>query len=296
MVAEYKLFPGCLISNRLPFLESSARFVFETLGVGLSDAEWGCCPNPVGMKPVDIKTWNVLAARNLVVAEQDGKSIMSLCNGCYQSLAMVNRELHHDEVLKKNVNSILAKVGKEYKGSIDVKHFVHVLVEEVGLDKIRAACTTPLTGIKVACHPGCHYLRPEYINHDDPWEPKYLHQLVECTGATVVDYDDELLCCGNVERNFDEKIANNILKSKLDSAMEAGAECLAVNCPACFQQFDNEQAKLKDLAPEGVQYKFPIYFITELLAMAMGKDPKEMGISFHRNKGNEVLGKVGLSA
>lgn len=67
MVLDYKLFPGCLISNRLPFLESSARFVFETLGVGVSDAEWGCCPNPVGMKPVDIKTWNVLADRKSVV-------------------------------------------------------------------------------------------------------------------------------------------------------------------------------------------------------------------------------------
>jgi heterodisulfide reductase subunit B len=296
MVNEYKLFPGCLISNRLPFLEASARFVFETLGVPVSDAEFGCCPNPVGMKPVDIKTWNVLAARNLATAEQDNKNIMSLCNGCYQSLAVANHELHNDEVLMKNVNAALSKVNKSYKGGVEVKHFIQVLAEEVGFDKIKAAITTPLTGIKVACHTGCHYARPESIAFDDPWEPKYLRKLVECTGATPVEYDNEVLCCGNTVRNFDEKIANSILKAKLDSAMEKGAECMAVNCPACFQQFDNEQAKLKDLAAEGVSYKMPIYFITELLAMAMGKDPKEIGVSFHRNKGNEVLGKVGLSA
>jgi heterodisulfide reductase subunit B len=296
MVSEYKMFPGCLISNRLPFLESASRFVFETLGVPVSDAEWGCCPNPVGMKPVDIKTWTVLAARNLVAAEQDSKNIMSLCNGCYQSLAVANHELHNDEVLKKNVNAVLGKVGKEYKGTIDVKHFVQVLAEEVGFDKIKAAITNPLTGIKVACHVGCHYGRPGFISFDDREQPQYLRKLVECTGATFVPYDTEMLCCGNTVRNFDEKIANRILKSKIDAAIDAGADCMAVNCPACFQQFDNEQAKLKDIAAEGVVYKFPVYFITELLAMAMGKDPKELGIKFHRNKGSEVLAKVGLSA
>jgi heterodisulfide reductase subunit B2 len=294
-MSEYKLFPGCVIQNRYPFLEASAKIVFDQLGVKYSPAEFGCCPNPVGLKFVDQKTWAVLAARNCCEAEKEGKDIMSLCNGCNQSMAVAQYQLKHDAILKKEVNAVLSKVGKEYKGTSNNVHFVNILMEEVGIDKIKAAITKPLTGLKVACHPGCHYMRPSHIlNGEDPMKPEYLHKLVEATGATVVEFDQELVCCGNVVRNSDEATANNMLKSKIDGARLNGADMIAVNCPACFTQLDGEQSKLKALAEEGVTYKFPIFYITELIALAMGKGPKDIGINFHRNKGKDALGKVGL--
>jgi heterodisulfide reductase subunit B len=103
-----------------------------------------------------------------------------------------------------------------------------------------------------------------------------------------------MLCCGNAVRIEDEYTANTMLKAKVDAVKAAGADCLAVNCPSCFQQFDTEQSKVKTIAEEGVDYKFPVFYITELLALAMGKDPKEIGLNFHRNKGKEALAKVGL--
>ena len=139
-------------------------------------------------------------------------------------------------------------------------------------------------------------MRPSTIlNQDDPLKPTMLRKLVEATGATVVDYEQEVICCGNSVRNSDAKVANQMLKSKLDGAMAAGADCITVNCPACFQQFDGEQGSLKDIA-DGVTYKFPVYFITELFALAMGKNPEDIGISFHRNKGKEALEKVGFKS
>jgi heterodisulfide reductase subunit B len=294
-MSDYTLFPGCVIQNRMPFLEASAKFVFEKLGIKTSSAEFGCCPNPVGLKFLDVKTWASLAARNIAVAEKEGKNVMSLCNGCYQTMAVANHEIKHDEILKKEVNEILSKVGKEIKGDITINHFVRVLYEEVGIENIKKAITKPLTGIKVACHPGCHYMRPSHIlQGEDPLNPQYLHRLVEATGATVVEYPGELLCCGNVVRNTDEYTANTMLKSKIDNAVAAGADCLAVNCPACFTQFDIEQAKCKKLAAEGQEYKLPTYFITELIALAMGKSINEIGVNFHRNKGADVLAKVGI--
>ncbi|WP_371805968.1 CoB--CoM heterodisulfide reductase iron-sulfur subunit B family protein [Candidatus Lokiarchaeum ossiferum] len=295
-MAEYKLFPGCLMTNRLPFLEASAKVVFDELGLVTSPGEFSCCPNPVGLRFVDQKTWASLAARNISVAEKENKDIMSLCNGCAQSMIVADHELKHDAVLKKGVNEILAKVGKEYNGTINIKHFVRVLVEEVGLEAIKAKITHPLTGLKVACHPGCHYARPSHILkvEEDPMDLKYLHQLVEVTGATAVSFAEENLCCGNVVRNSDVNTANIMLKSKIDGAKRAEADCLTVNCPSCFQQFDSEQPKLKTLAAEGEVYKFPIFYITELLALAMGKDPKSLGLNFHRNKGKEALAKVNL--
>ena len=294
-MTEYKLFPGCFIQNRIPFIEASAKFVFEQLGVQQSAGKFGCCPNPVGLRFVDEKTWAALGARNLAEAEAEGKPIMSLCNGCYQSLAVVDHELKHNANLKSEVNNILADVGKEYKGTIRVEHFVRVLHDEVGLEAIKSKITKPLTGLKVALHPGCHYARPSHIlKGEDPFDLHYLRDLVEVTGATVVDYPQEELCCGNGVRNSDPYTANTMLKAKIDGALAAGADCFTVNCPACFQQMDAEQRNLKELAEEGQEYKFPTFYITELLAMAMGKTPKDIGVNFHRNKGKNALGKVGL--
>ena len=294
-MAEYKLFPGCFIQNRIPFLEASAKFVFDQVGVSQSAGNFGCCPNPVGLRFVDEKTWAVLGARNLVEAESEGKNIMSLCNGCYQSMAVVNHELKHDPMLKAEVNKVLAEVGKNYAGSISVEHFVRVLHEEVGIEKIKSKITHPLTGLKVALHPGCHYARPSHIlKGEDPFNMHFLRDLVEASGATVVDYDQEDLCCGNGVRNADPYTANTMLKAKIDDARIHGADCFAVNCPACFQNMDAEQRNLKSMAAEGVKYNFPTYYVTELLAMAMGKTAKEIGINFHRNKGKDELMKVGL--
>ncbi len=294
-MSEYKLFPGCVIQNRIPFIEASAKFVFDKLGIKSQPGDFACCPNPVGLRFVDSKTWCALAARNIAEGERANLPIMSLCNGCYQSMAVAKYEMEHDPNLKKEINEILAKISKEYQGTVNITHFIKVLYEEVGLEKIKANIVKPLTGLKVACHPGCHYMRPSHIlQGEDPMHPTYLHELVEVTGATVVEYDQELLCCGNGIRNSDEYTANTMLKSKIDGARAAGADCFVVNCPACFQQFDGEQGKLKDMAQEGVKYDFPVYYITELFALAMGKAQADIGIPFHRNKGKEALAKVGL--
>jgi heterodisulfide reductase subunit B len=296
MADDYKLFSGCVIQNRAPHLEASAKAVFDKLGLKYSAGEFGCCPIPVGMNWLNEPTSLALAARNICVAESEGKNIMSLCNGCFQSLALADIKLKHDPILKKEVNEALAKVGKEYKGTAEIQHFVSVLSKEVGIDKIKAAVTKPLTGLKVALHPGCHFMRPSKdLKTDDPLKPQLLRKLVEATGATVVDYEQEIICCGNTVRNTDANIANNMLKTKIDGAMAAGADCLCVNCPACYQQFDGEQGKLKALAAPGQEYKFPTFYITELLALAMGKTPDEIGMAFHMNKGKEALAKIGFA-
>jgi heterodisulfide reductase subunit B len=296
MTAEYKLYPGCVIQNRLPFLETSCRFVLDKFGIKASDAEFNCCPNPVGIQYTDLKTWWTLGARNLALAEKENKNILSLCNGCFQTLHLVNQELKHDEIKRKEVNEILTKINKEFKGTVDVKHFVRVLLEDVGIDTIKKAVTKPLTGLKVACHAGCHYSRPsKIVQGDDPLKPQDLRKLVEATGATVVDYGTEIICCGNSVRNTEERLGDMMVKSKIDSAMRAGADCMAVNCPACFQAFDSDQAKLKKYAVEGQEYQFPVFYITELLAMAMGKTPKDFGMEFHRMKGKEALAKLGFT-
>ncbi|MFW9894521.1 MAG: CoB--CoM heterodisulfide reductase iron-sulfur subunit B family protein [Candidatus Thorarchaeota archaeon] len=280
-MTEYKMFEGCTIGNRIPFIEAASRKVFDKLGIETSQAPFSCCPDPTGMKSFDNDAWLAIGARNISLAEAEGKDIISLCNGCANTLRGVQHQLKHDSFKKDKVNGELAKIGKEFKGSIDVKHFVEVLKDEVGIDKIKGALTKPLSGLKVACHPGCHYMRPaEWMEADDPLRPSNLKELVAASGATVVDYDELALCCGAAVTNAYEEHGMANLKKKMDSIKKAGANAIVVNCPACFQQLDTRQ---RDLSKKfETEYNIPVLYLTELYALAMGISPDDIGLKFHR--------------
>lgn len=276
-MADMKLFLGCVIPNRLPFLEATSRKVFDKLGIETSDAPFSCCPEPIGFQSVCKTSWLAMGARNLSLAEEEGKDIVSLCNGCAQTLKAVNHELKHDEDKKTEINEILKKVNREYKGSVNVKHFVQVLIENVGVDKIQSMVTNPLSNLKVACHTGCHYSRPsEVVQWDDPLKPKYLRELVATTGAKVVDYFGEELCCGNGAGNTSKEVGNALAKNKMKYAKDAGANCYVVVCPACFQQLDGQK-------------ELPVIYLMELLALSMGMTADELEMKYHQVKTKSIL-------
>lgn len=290
-MTEFKMFEGCTIGNRIPFIEAASRKVFEKVGIETSQAPFSCCPDPTGIKSFDNNAWLTIGAMNLCLAEAEGKDIISLCNGCTNTLRGVQHQLKHDSLKKENVNKELAKIGKEFKGTIDVKHFVDVLKEK--LDKIKDSITKPLNGLKVACHPGCHYMRPaEWMESDDPMRPETLKELVAASGATVVDYDELVLCCGSAVTNAYEEHGLANLKNKLDSIKKVGADIICVNCPACFQQFDTRQRDL--FKKYETEYNIPVLYITEIYALAMGYSADEIGLKFHRTRLKSILEKYGL--
>jgi len=291
-VEEYKMFQGCTIGNRIPFIEASARKVFDTLGIKTTDAPFACCPDPVGFNAVDHTSWLAMGARNLVIAEEEGKDIVSLCNGCFQTLKAVNHELQHDDHEKEKINKILKSVKKEFKGSVNVKHFVEVL-HELGVEKIKEHVKHEFSGLKVACHTGCHYNRPsEIMQTDDPMEPIKLRELVAATGATPVDYTEEMLCCGSGVGNTEEEPSMQVLANKFNSAINVGAEAFIVICPACFQQMDTNQKKAGTQSNN--TFDIPILYLTELLALAFGYPPDELGLKFHRARLTSFLEKYSL--
>ncbi len=290
-MTEYKIFEGCTIGNRIPFIEAASMKVFDKVGIETSQTNFSCCPDPTGMKSFDNDVWLTLGARNLCLAEAEGKNIISLCNGCTNTLRGVQYQLEHDSSKMDKVNRELAKIGKEYKGTQDILHFVDVLSDK--LDKVKEAITKPLEGLRVAVHPGCHYMRPaEWMESDDPMRPTTLKKLVEASGATVIDYGEEILCCGNAVTNAYEEHGFANLKIKMDAIKNAGVDVVVVNCPACYQQFDTRQ---RDLGKSyETEYGIPVMYITELYALAMGFSPDELGLKFHRIRLSGILEKIGL--
>ena len=288
----YKYFFGCVIPGRLPYLEASARKSFEKLGIDVSDQkECSCCPDPTGVAALDHKTWLALGARNLSLYEKDNCDVLSMCSGCTETLKAVKHILNQNSEEKEEINSLLKEIGKNYQGKSSIKHFAEILYENI--EKIKENVVKPLNELKIACHPGCHYLRPsEIIQWDDPLEPITLDEIIEALGAEPVDYDMKKDCCGNPLEKSDKDLSLKLLQNKLESIKKSGADCIVVVCPACYQQFDFNQREINKQF--NTDYNFPIFYLTELLALAFGASPDEIGMKFHRTKVNDILQKANL--
>jgi heterodisulfide reductase subunit B len=287
---SYDLFLGCVIPARLPFLEASSRKIFEKMGIKLNDVDgFSCCPDPTGVGQIDHTSWLTLGARNLSLSNNGNGGIISFCSGCVETLKGVNHFFNKDPEVANEVNENLSLVGKKYDGTTRVKHFAEVLYEN--LDKVKENVEHPLDGFKVAVHYGCHYLRPsEYIQWDDPFDPVTIDEIVRALGAESVEYELKMECCGNPVEKSDKELSLQMIENKLKSIQDAGANCVALVCPACYQQFDFNQREISK--KEGVDIKIPIFYLSELIALSFGFNPSELGFNFHRVKPTDFLKNI----
>jgi heterodisulfide reductase subunit B len=287
---RYLMFLGCAIPYRVAAFEISARKILGKLGVELVEMpEFNCCGLP--LDPVSHETMLILAARNLALAEQKGLDIITLCPGCAGTLKKVNRMLKEDKALRQEINRHLKEAGLEFKGTVNAKHLVQVLIEDVGLEKIKDAVVKPLTMIKVAEHNGCHILRPkEYIGFDDPEDPKTLKTLIEATGATCLDYMDETECCGAPSVGVNDKIALQLARDKLDHIKMVDAQALITICPFCHIMYDTNELRIEKMFNEA--YGIPVLHYPQLLGLAMGMPAEELAFNELRVDVSKVLNKV----
>ncbi|MHA1266448.1 MAG: CoB--CoM heterodisulfide reductase subunit B [Candidatus Helarchaeota archaeon] len=292
---KYAYFLGCLTPNRYPGIEYATIEVFKRLGYELEELKGAsCCPAPGVFGSFDLETWATVAARNLLIAEIQGNNICMTCNGCYGSLQETNHLLHGNPDLKERVNTVLKKAtGKEYKGTVVVKHTIEILRDEIGFDTIRDAVVKPLTGIKVAIHYGCHFLKPSKVRQQGSSErPRVLDDLIEAIGAESVMYKDRNMCCGaggGVRAQFKD-VALDFTAEKIENMLAVGADVLTTPCAFCHFQFDVGQQELNKA--QGTNYNLPIVFYTQLLGIALGMSPLEMGLETHQTSVQSFLDKL----
>ena len=287
---KFLIFLGCAVPYRVSAFEISSRRVLQKLGVELVEMpEFNCCGLP--LDPVSHETMLILAARNLALAEQQGLNIITLCPGCAGTLKKVNKILKSDKTLREQINGHLKESGLEFKGTIEAKHFLQVLKEDVGLEKIKASVVKPLTMLKVAEHNGCHILRPkEYIGFDDPEDPQTLKTLIEATGAECLDYIDETECCGAPSVGVSDKIALALARDKLSHVKMVGAQALITICPFCHIMFDTNELRIERMFSEA--YGIPVLHYPQLLGLAMGLTPEELAFNELRVDTSKLLKMV----
>jgi heterodisulfide reductase subunit B len=284
---KYAFFLGCLIPARELSYEVSVRKVMPELGVELVDMKGANCCAPFSIQSVDYASWLALAARDLAIAEEMGMDVMTLCNDCYESLLMVNNTLKRKPELRDKVNEVLADVGKEFKGKIDVKNLVDVLYGDVGLSKVKNAIKEPISGIRVGAQPGCHLTKPKRIHFEVLRGFNELDSLVEATGVESIPYERKEMCCGGPLRDINDDMARQISRQKLSALKEAEVQAVVTVCPFCFLQLDLGQLEIKRHFNE--EYNLPVIHFIELLRLGMGMKLEDWEIKAHRIPITELL-------
>jgi heterodisulfide reductase subunit B2 len=284
---RYLIFLGCSTPYRVSSYEISSRKILAKLGVELVEMpEFNCCGLP--FDPVSHETMLILAATNLARAEQQGLNILTLCPGCAGTLKKVNKILKEDKTQRDMVNSHLKEAGLEFKGTVETKHLLQLLKQDVGVEKIKAAITNPLTALKVAEHNGCHLLRPkEYFDFDDPEDPETLKALIQATGATCLDYIDETECCGAPSVGVSDKVALQLARDKLSHIKQVDAQALITVCPFCHIMYDTNELRIEKTFNE--VYGIPIIHYPQLLGLAMGLSPEELAFGELRVNPQKVI-------
>jgi len=288
MTRNYALFLGCYIPSMQPFAEASLRRIAPLLKMKLIDMEGAtCCPVPEIVRLVDYDAWLFVSARNLALAESEGEDILALCNGCWETLHEAREAIVSDPELLTEVNSHLSLFDKRLEGKIKVKHFLEVIVEDVGLQSLKASIKKPLSNLKVGVQYGCKlYKSPEskFVS--------YFDNIIETLGVKAIEYGAEKLCCGfplslySLDEAMEERA-----KFKLAKMQEAKVDCMVTACPGCFDVLEKAQLLLKR---QGLHYEIPMLSLTELMALSLGFRPEEIGVDTHRVKTDALIAKLGM--
>jgi heterodisulfide reductase subunit B len=283
-------FFGCMISAKYPQFEAAVRFTLPKLGFELVDLNgYTCCPDPIYFQAADKLSWLSVAARNITIAEDAGIDLVTCCSGCTSSLSETNHLLKKDEKLREQVNERLAKIGRKFKGTINVKHIAAMVRDEAGYEKVKASVKCPLKGLRVVFHYGCHLLKPrDIMNVDDPQRPEILEKLVEAIGAEPISHRERINCCGKSCMN--EDIPPKMMFDILTSVEEHQPDCLCLICPTCFDQYDLGQIKMKKIFDR--KFETPVVYYFQLLALAQGATPDMVGIKWHKVKTKGFLEKI----
>ena len=275
---KYAFFPGCVLESAAKEDYMATKAVAKRLGIQIEEINgWTCC----GASHVqDIEPLTTLAtnARNIAIAEEQGLDILTVCNTCTLMLRETKKELDENATKRTEVNNMLAQIGKEYKGTSNITHFLWVLIRDYGLDKLRTQVIKPLTGLRVAEYYGCHILRPqETMDFEDYQLPTSLFDLITAIGATPIDFSRKLDCCGfHAVYPAHDSVMQMTGSINADAAKE-GADCVVTPCPLCQMQLDMFQKEAEQTVSKGKD--MPILHMSQLIGLALGISPKEMGMT-----------------
>ncbi len=269
-------YPGCTLNTVASGFDHSAKQCASALGFELDElSQWNCCGASFPLTPDNLMGL-AAPAKVLHNAAKQGDVVTTLCSFCYNVLKRTDKALDDQE--KREV--VFDFIEEEYQKKVEVKHFIEIIKENVGFDKVKEKVVNKLTGMKVSNYYGCMLLRPsDEVGIDDPESPMIFEELLKSLGCDVIDFPNKINCCGAHLSVSEVDVVEKMSGSILLSAQERGAEVVVTSCPLCLYNLEKGQT---GAAKENPSYKvMPILYFTQILGLALGQDVDTL--EFDRN-------------
>ena len=289
---ELAYYPGCSLHASSALYDIQNKMVFRSLGVDLKEIEdWNCCGATSASKTNEFLSI-ALPARNLGIADASGLSdIVIPCSSCYSRMLVSQKRLAEDPGLKALINADLAK---KVEGKVRVLSILEVLTPKAASGEIAEKMTRKLEGLRPVCYYGCLLTRfPSDVEvPDDVENPQGMETVCKALGAEPLDWGYKTDCCGASAAVNDADQSLVLMSRILRDALARGANCFVTTCPMCQMNLDAYQDEVGERY--GITGRLPVYFLTELLGIAMGMDPRQLQIDRHFVNAMELLKELKL--
>lgn len=276
---EIAYYPGCSLHASSQLYDIQNKLVFKKLNVDLREIEdWNCCGATSASKTNDFLSV-ALPARNLGIADATGLSeILIPCSSCYSRTLVSQKRLQEDTSLRETINE---ELSHKVKGKIKVSSILEVLLPRVASGELSEKATRKLEGLKPACYYGCLLTRfpSDVAVPDDVENPQGMEKVCKALGAEPIDWGYKTDCCGASAAVNDADVSLGLMAKILKDAAARGANCFVTTCPMCQFNMDAYQDQVAE--KYGIRERLPVYFITELLGIAMGMSPQAMQVDRH---------------
>jgi heterodisulfide reductase subunit B len=292
---KYGYYPGCSLEKNAIAYHKSAMAISETFDLEFSEVpDWNCC-GATEYFSVDALPAYALVGRNLALASKSNGSnqLVAPCSACFLNLKKTDHYMAQSSKLSAQVNEALASGGLSYDpGTLEVRHLLDIFVNDVGFEKIEEKVKKPLFNLKVAPYYGCLITRPAKMkSFDDAEYPTTMDKLVEKLGATVVDYPLKAHCCGGHMTQISENVALSMMRPLLKTASDYEADVIVTLCPMCQFNLDAYQDAVN--RKFGTNFSIPIIYFTQLIGLAIGLPPQELGFGKELVDAGPTLAKIG---
>jgi succinate dehydrogenase / fumarate reductase cytochrome b subunit len=282
--------PGCVSRGFTPELHGAMAAVAPLLDIELIELDRGACCGAGVIAEHNQELADTLNARTFALAQQtDGELMMNICSTCQGAQSECQERLDANAEYREHVNATLAGGGLRYEKGVVNKNFLWVLVEEIGLEQLRSLVKRPLANLRVGPFYGCYIVRPANrvgIDDEHPRD-KYLAQVIEALGGTVIDYAGSHKCCGFPIITMNKTASLMQAGRHIGDAIDADADCLVTPCPLCHLNLDLQQPLAAGVV--GRELGLPVLHLPQLVGLALGLTPKQLGMGRHIVKPRAVI-------
>ena len=296
MSIKVAYWPGCVSRGFTPELHGAMAAVAPKLDIELVTLDRANCCGAGVIAEHNQELVDSLNARTFALAQgvEGAIGMMNICSTCQGAQSECQERLDADTAYRQHINEHLEPEGLAYEKNSAWwnKNFLWLLVEEIGLDVLRERVVRPLTGLRVAPFYGCYIVRPQSrLGFDErPERDLYLEQVIEAIGGTPVDYAGKHKCCGFPLITMNRTTSLRQAGRHIADAIDAEADCMVTPCPLCHLNLDLQQ-------PDAAKYVerdlgLPVLHFPQLVGLALGLEPKELGMNKHVVKTGDVQRKL----